>query len=77
MPSSCAVVQYQEHAGDKGTGVRQCGSTRASGQLWKFPTVETLIIYTAGCLTGKGIIRQQHLGVQHLDGAACIGILGA
>lgn len=73
----CAVIQYQEQAGDKGTGVRQCCDARASSQLWKLCTVETLLIYTAGCLTGKGIIMQQHLGVQHLDEAACIGILGA
>lgn len=73
----CAVIQYQEQAGDKGTGVRQCCDARASSQLWKLCTAETLLIYTAGCLTGKGVIMQQHLGVQHLDEAACIGILGA
>ena len=77
MHCSCAVIQYQEQAGDKGTGVRQCYSVRASSQFCKLCTVETLTIYTAGCLTGEGIIMQQHLGVQHLDEAVCIGILGA
>lgn len=76
VPNSCAVIQYQEQAGDKGTGLRQCHSARASSQLWKCCTAGTLILYTAGSLTGKGIIMQ-HLGLQCLNEPVCIGILGA
>ena len=75
--SSRAIIQYQEQARDKSTGFGQSYTVRASSQLCKLCTAETHISYPAGCLTGKGIVMQQCLGVLHLDKAVSIGILRA